>query len=357
MILSVRYLTVGLGFVLAAAALAESEKLYTFLPDFQTSKAVLWQDPGRVEDRDLRYGPGGPELEPKAPFTFVKEDLSGRSPKVQVSDGNGRKWVIKFGDEASPDTFCSRLAWAVGYIAEPNYFLEGEVIQGAHDLRRAREFIAADGKASGGRFQLRSKEPEYMEGYSWGWQHNPFLGTPQLNGLKVLMMLVSNWDDKDIHEATEHGPALRYHMLVSYMRPGSNNAIYREGGRYLFFIDDWGASLGRWGAPFGRNKWDCPGFSGQSPEFLRISSDGSLQWGYRGVSTQRITAGVGPADVRWLMQYLGRVTDQQLQAGLLASGASAEEAACYTSALRLRIGQLERAAGGVQQTRVVTGAQ
>ncbi len=351
----VRYLACG--FVLAAAALAESEKLYTQLPDFQTSQAWLWQDPGRVEDRDLRYGPGGPELEPEAPFTFWKEDPSGRSPKVQVRDAKGRTWVVKFGDEASPDTFSSRLAWAVGYFAEPNYYLEGESIQGAHGLRRAKGYIAADGRASGGRFQLRSQDPEYMAGYSWGWTENPFSGTPQLNGLKVLMMLVSNWDDKDVHETRERGPAKGYHMLVSYMRPGSNNAIYREAGRYLFFIDDWGASLGRWGGAAGRDKWDCPGFSGQSPQFVRASADGRLEWGYRGVNTPRIAAGVGAADVRWLMQYLGRVTDGQLQAGLLASGASAEEAACYTSALRMRIGQLEQAAGRVKQTRAVTGGR
>jgi hypothetical protein len=341
----VRYLIVGFG--LAAVVLAaDYAKLYNRLPDFGTSETLLWRDPGRVEDRDLRYGPGGDKIEPRAPFTFEKESFAGQSPKVQVKDANGRKWMVKFGDEAQADTFCSRLAWAVGYFAEPNYYLHGEIIEGAHGLRRAKAFIDKDGRATGGRFQLRSQDPEYMDGYSWSWTRNPFVGTPQLNGLKILMMLVSNWDDKDIHENNEKGVVLGYHAIVSWMRPGSNNAIYREGNRYLFFIDDWGASMGRWGSSLERDKWDCEGFTDQNRQFVRHGGDGRIQWGYQGINTQRIAAEIGVADVQWLLKYLGRVTDGQLEAGLLASGASPDEAACYTEALRTRIGELEEAGGG-----------
>jgi len=344
---SVRKLTVGL--VLALAVLtAGGNKLYDQLPDFGNSKTMLWQDPGRVEDRDLRYGPGGKKLEPKAPFKFEKEGFAGQSPKVQIKDANGREWMIKFGDEARPDTFCSRLAWALGYYAEPNYFLEGEFIEGANGLQRARPYIAADGRTDGGRFQLRSKTPEYMDGYSWGWEKNPFVGTPQLNGLKILMMLVSNWDDKDIHETHEWSPALGYHVILSWMRPGSNNAIYRDGNRYLFFIDDWGASMGGWGSSLRRDKWDCAAFTGQTKRFVRRGGNGRIEWGYSGINTKRVATGIGVADVQWLMQYLGQITDEQLQAGLLASGASASKAACYMQAFRARIGQLEAATGGGQ---------
>ena len=43
---------------------------------------VLWRDPGDVETRDLRHGPGGPEFKPQPPFTFIKEHSRGSQPCV-----------------------------------------------------------------------------------------------------------------------------------------------------------------------------------------------------------------------------------------------------------------------------------
>jgi hypothetical protein len=43
------------------------------------------------------------------------------------------------------------------------------------------------------------------------------------------------------------------------------------------------------------------------------------------------------ADVQWLLQYLGKITDAQLRIGLEASGASPEETASYARSLRQRI--------------------
>jgi len=329
-----------------AAPAGERSKSYEELPGFRPSEAVLWRDPGAVEERDLRYGPGGKALEPKAPFTFEKEDMVGTSPKVQVHDANGRRWVVKFGDESRPDTFASRLAWAVGYYAEPNYFLEGETIEGAHGLKRAHKYIDEDGRAQGGRFQLRTKDPQYMSGYSWGWRENPFVGTAPMNGLRVLMMLVSNWDDKDIRDNNQGGPVVAYHEMAQWMRRGTNNAVMRVGGAYVFFVDDWGASMGKWGNAVGRNKWDCAGFREESAHFVRGVRDGEMEWGFDGLHTANVAAGIRAADVRWLLQYLGRLTDEQLRAGLLASGATPDEAYCYTEALRMRIGQLQDAASG-----------
>ena len=68
------------------------------------------------------------------------------------------------------------------------------------------------------------------------------------------MMLLSNWDDKDIRDAH---------------RRGTNTAIYKDGGRYLFFIDDWGGSMGHWGKVLARSKWDCVDYYRQSADFIR----------------------------------------------------------------------------------------
>jgi hypothetical protein len=54
-----------------------------------------------------------------------------------------------------------------------------------------------------------------------------------------------------------------------------------------------------------------------------------------------MASGIRADDARWLCRYLGRITDAQLRQALLASGASAEDAASFTTSLRARILQLE----------------
>ena len=46
--------------------------------------------------------------------------------------------------------------------------------------------------------------------------------------------------------------------------------------------------------------------------------DGEIEWGYHGTHTDRMTDEIRPADLRWLLRYLGRLTDTQLRAGSAA---------------------------------------
>jgi hypothetical protein len=164
-------------------------------------------------------------------------------------------------------------------------------------------------------------------------------------------MLVSDWDNKDLRDETSTGPGARFHELMQRKIRGSNSAIYRDAnGRYLFFIDDWGASMGTWGGPAERSKWDCAGYTRESKQFVQVK-DSKLAWGYRGIHTSDMTKDIDVADIRWLMQYLGRLSDAQLTEGLLASGAAQNEAYCYTMALRARIEVLREIARGQAVTR------
>ena len=309
-------------------------KPYTEVQEIVHGECVLWHDPGPIGQLDLTYGIGGASIAPAPPYAFEKEDMSGTSPKVRVKDGNGREWVIKFGKEARPDTFATRLAWAVGYWVEPNYFVPGGVMTGAHNLGRAHAYVDDHGRFRGGRFQLRSDDPKYIEDVNWNWDQNPFVGTPQLNGLKIMMMLVSNWDDKDYRDAASRG---------------GNTAIYQHDGRYIFFIDDWGASFGNWGKLLTRSKWNSKDYLDESPNFIK-SLDLGIDWGYTGQHTGLMRGGVRPSDVRWLMQYLGRITDEQLRAGLVASGASPQDVHNCVDGLRMRIGQLRTVANFPEAT-------
>jgi hypothetical protein len=101
--------------------------------------------------------------------------------------------------------------------------------------------------------------------------------------------------------------------------------------------------MGKWGNFFTREKWDCDGFREQTPDFVDEVEDGVIKFGFSGKHDDDFKRGIRPSDVRWLMQYLGRVSDAQLRAALTASGASSHERTCFTQALRGRINQLKSA--------------
>jgi hypothetical protein len=69
---------------------------------------------------------------------------------------------------------------------------------------------------------------------------------------------------------------------------------------------------------------------------------GSPQLNGLKVVVMDVAHNISPSDVRWLHRYLGQITDAQLREGLLASGATVEEADRFTRALRERIRQLGR---------------
>ncbi len=299
---------------------------------------ILWTDPGNVESLDFVNGVGGEQTVPQPPFQFVEEDKSGTNPKVKVKDGAGRTWSVKFGPEAKPSVFATRMAWACGFPVETEYFVTRGQMAGARNLKRARSFIQGDGSFTDARFQLRTDKPKYLDSFNWTWPSNPFLGTPQLNGLKVLVMLLSNWDTKDARDRD---------AAANDTLADSNLAIFQTEGtggpRYLYMISDWGATFGRWG-PGIRSKFNCRDYSNQTPGFVHGAEKGLIKWGYLGKHNEDIVQGIRTSDVQWLLQYLGRITDDQLRRGLASSGAAPDDVACFTHSIRQRIDQLQAVA-------------
>ncbi len=306
------------------------------------SVEILWRNPGNVSRRDLAYGPGGRAEAPRSPYHFEEEVLSGTNPKVKIKDRRGVTWEVKFGPEAYASAFSSHLVWACGYVVETEYFEPSGRISGVHDLKRAAGSIKPDGSFRDARFQLRAKHPKFLKDTNWAWTNNPFIGTPAFNGLRILMMLVSNWDAKDARDFAEDG--------AGHGRSDSNLAIFEEHGkppRYLYFVSDWGATMGKW-SPVSpaRSKWDSKGYASQSQDFVKGVRNGEVQWGYSGTHGADISRGIRAGDVQWLMRYLGQITDAQLRAGLAASGATPEDVDIFARALRDRIQQLNKVARG-----------
>jgi hypothetical protein len=292
---------------------------------------VLWRDPGKVENLDFRYGLGGAENLPQAPFTFLEEDVSGTSAKLKVRDAGGREWGVKWGHEVNSEIIAARLAWAAGYFVEASYFVASGKIIGAPKLGRARKYVSADGNFTDARFELKEKGIKKLnQEESWRWDNNPFLGTREFNGLRIMMMLLSNWDSKDQRDTGR----------------GSNTAIFnvKKTGEERYLVTDWGGSMGKWGSYFSREKWDCKGYQKQNSEFITSTKDGRVQFGYSGQRTGDIREGITLGDVKWLIQYIGRISDKQLRDGLGASGATPQETDCFTKAMRERLDQLKRIA-------------
>jgi hypothetical protein len=303
-------------------------------------REVIWRDPGAVEKLDFTWGPGGRHGAPSPPFTFIREELRGTTPKVVVKDARGITWYVKWGPEAPAETFASKMAWAAGYFVVPSYFVPSGRIAGAKDLTRARKHLHPDGTFEKARFQINYDDFKLkkLKGHDWTWSNNPFVGTTEFNGLKIVVMLTSNWDSKDARNVDQFG---------------SNTAIFawRAGKRHelRYVVVDWGATMGKWGPILSgmavANQWDCKSYTAQTADFMRGVSGGVIQWGYKGFQPRDVTNGIRAGDVRWLLQYLGRVSDEQIRAGLEASGSLPEERDCFAKAVRERITQLQQVAG------------
>jgi hypothetical protein len=301
---------------------------------------MIWQDPGSIPLRDLFYGPGSAELAPVEPFTFIEESKKGESPKFDVKDAKGVIWTVKLGEEAQAETVATRLVWSVGYFAEEAYYFDEVKIENLPRLRRGQEFVTDDGIVTGARFE--PERPHLKEGPTWDWEDSPFSGTRQLNGLKVLMILLNNYDARK-----------------------ENNKIYytasSEGATRLahYYVTDLGATLGRAGGLGGRrSKNNLEAFL--STRFVLGVEDGAVEFDYdtrptklghfsilyppyyrSQVKKEKAMRGIPVAHARWIGSLLAQVTDEQLHDAFRAANYNDETREGYVQALRERISQLQ----------------
>jgi hypothetical protein len=302
------------------------------------SQHRLWRDPGAVEGLSLVHGPGGADHAPVAPFSFLEEPATGSQPCLSVRDARGRRWRIKWGYEARVEAFAVRFAWALGYFAEITHFVPSGAIDGVPALGRARNCVEADGGSFiDARFEADDPEvAKFFEEHSWSWVDNPFVATRELAGLKIVMMLLSNWDSKDRRDV-----ALGSNTAIFVTRVHKWPRGHRE-AQYL--LTDWGGAMGRWGSNVvTRGRWDVDGFEAQTPQFVTGVKDGRIQFGYVGQRTADIAGDIPIEHARWFHGYASRITERQLVEGLLASGATDDEARRFARAIVERIAQLGRA--------------
>ena len=132
--------------------------------------AVIWYDRGDASAMNLLTGPGGPEREPGTDFRFVKESVSGTSPKFEVEDENGVTWKVKVGEEGPGETAAARLLWAAGYVVDEDYYRAQIHVRGMKTLTRGQQFVSADGVVTGVRLE---RDVPNADTNPWSWYDNP----------------------------------------------------------------------------------------------------------------------------------------------------------------------------------------
>ncbi|MCA1577618.1 MAG: hypothetical protein LC794_09690 [Acidobacteria bacterium] len=245
-------------------------------------------------------------------ITFVKEETGGYSKKYRVKDGKGRVWVAKIGKEAQSETAAVRLVWAVGYVSEINYLVPRVTIEGKGTFENVR-------------FEAR---PENVDRFDeWKWTENPFAGKRELQGLKILMALMENWDLKD-----------------------DNNRILvvRNGGRneLQYIVSDLGTTFGKTGgqkSPIAFVK-SIKGSRNEPNDYVKDKFvDGvegnRLLLDYSGKNSD-LMRDITIADAKWIGGWLSRLDDRQLQDAFRAANYSPDEVRMLAGAVRKRIQEL-----------------
>jgi hypothetical protein len=271
-----------------------------------TGTPVMWKDPTDLESRNLLLGAGGEEMKPDiSRVTFIEQKKGGYSTKYRVRDAKGNEWIAKVGKEAQPDTAANRLLWALGYETEIAYLVPHLKIEGKGEFDNVRlEARPADVKRAG----------------NWLWENNPFMDKPEFRGLKILMVMINNWDMKD-----------------------DNNEILAERGNTTgegelrYIISDLGGTFGKTGGVISRSRNKPTDY--EKADFIKKVNGDVIDFNYNG-KNQKLFEGITLADARWLSGLLKRLSDEQIKDAFRAANYSPEDVNLLAQAFKDRINQL-----------------
>ena len=264
---------------------------------------VFWHEPTDITSRNLLIGAGGDEMKPDlSRVTFIDKKEGGYSTKYRVKDAAGNEWIAKLGKEAQPDTAANRLLWALGYETEIAYLVPKLTIEGKGNFENVR---------------LEARPSDVKRIGNWKWEDNPFKGTPQFQGLKILMVMINNWDMKD-----------------------DNNEILAERGattgegELRYIISDLGGSFGKTGGFISRSRNKPSDYV--KADFIEKVKGDTIDFNYGG-KNKKLFENITVTDARWLSNWLGQLTDEQIKDAFRAANYSAADVDSLTAAFKERI--------------------
>ena len=346
MLKKVKTVTFLLALVLASLPSAQAAKKKHKAPRAEaeitgTVRTMLWREPKNIKNLNLFYGPGGPDHAPHSTYTFLKEDLKGSNPKFDVEDENGVKWKVKLGSEARPETVAARLVWAAGYFANEDYYVPVLHVRGMPArLHRGLPLVDPDGTSYDNRLKRELKGEKKIG--VWHWRNDPFAGTREWNGLRVLMALINNWDLKD-----------------------ENNGVYEEKPakdsderQLIYMVTDLGASFGD--VKLSRDRKFSKGnlmlyqeskfIDRVDPEYVDFETPHRPTAAvlvnpheyFSRVRIDWIGKHIPRADARWMGQLLAQLSPNQIRDAFRAAGYSSEVIDGFTSVVESRIAELNK---------------
>ena len=327
-----------------------------------TGTPVLWREPTDIASRSLLYGSGGEQHQPSGNFTFVEEDLEGSNPKFVVKDDAGVKWKVKLGSEAKPEVVASRLVWAVGYFANEDYYVpELTVKDMPARLKRkhADNFIRADGTIPDARLKRHADEKKIG---GWQWRNNPFNGTRELNGLRVMMALINNWDLKDVNNVIykEKHSSKKEKGGSDDQKPSADDETNtpEKGGELIYLISDLGSSFGTTRLEKSHEKAKGNLNSYEHSKFVKRVEGDFVD--FADPSRPTILAAVNPhefmsrvnmewigkhiprADAKWIGQLLAQLSREQIRDAFRAAGYAPEQVEAFAGIIESRIAELNQ---------------
>jgi len=318
---------IAVSVILTLPALCATKDAAAVESKSSTKAAVLWREPVDIRSRNLFYGPGGRAHEPRGKFVFVKEDLDGTNPKFVVKDEEGVKWKVKLGNETRPETVASRIAWGVGYYANEDYYMRDlRVADMPAHLHRGQNLVSRDGLMH----DVRLKREHEKKTGTWHWRDSPFSGSRELNGLRVLMALINNWDLKN-----------------------ENNAVYKVGGENIYLVSDLGASFGSASRTWPKDKSKGNLNSYQKSKFLGKETDTSVSFHtparssliyifnpkeyFQRIHMEGIGHNIPREDARWVGRLLAKLSPAEMREAFRAAGCGPKDVEAFSEIVERRI--------------------
>lgn len=270
-----------------------------------SGSAVLWREPVDIQTRNLLLGAGGEAMKPDlSHVVFVEEQKGGYSTKYRVRDGAGNIWVAKIGKEAQSETASNRLVWAVGYESEIVYLVPHLNIEGKGDFENVR---------------LEARPKGIKRDAEWSWEDNPFKGKPEFQGLKIMMLLINNWDMKDANNKT----------LIAKNETGEPEIRY--------IISDLGGSFGKTGGAISRSRNKPSDFV--KADFIEAVNGNVIDFHYAG-KNKSLFNNITKEDAGWIGGWLSKLSDEQLKDAFRAANYKPEEVEELAQTVRERINLL-----------------
>jgi hypothetical protein len=202
------------------------------------------------------------------------------------------------------------LVWALGYKTEINYLVPQLTIPGKGTFQNVR---------------LEARPENIDRLYEWEWMDNPFFGTNELQGLKIMMVFMKNWDVLDLQNKV---------LEVNT----------RRGKEYHFIVSDLGSTFGKLGNNnipiiyrLGRSTGDPADY--MNSILVRDVEDGFVELSYKG-KNRGLFEDITVENARWLYQLLSKLSDKQISDAFRAANYSPSEVRMYTQAVKSKIAEL-----------------